>query len=100
MGTVASLSTAVRGSGGSTGSEFTVRDRPDVRYAHNGDVAIAYQVFGEGPVNLVCVPGFISDLYWNWELPEFSRMLTGLGSFARTVIMDRPRCRPVRPALP
>jgi hypothetical protein len=61
-------------------------DRPDVRYAHNGDVAIAYQVFGEGPISLVCVPGFISNLYWNWELPEFSRMLTGLGSFAR-----RPR---------
>ena len=70
-------------------SEFTVRDRPDVQYAHNGDVAIAYQVFGEGPVNLVCVPGFISNLYWNWELPQFSRMLTGMGSFARVVIMDR-----------
>jgi class 3 adenylate cyclase len=60
-----------------------------VCYAHNGDVAIAYQVFGEGPVNLVCVPGFISNLYWNWELPEFQRMLTGLGSFARVVILDR-----------
>jgi pimeloyl-ACP methyl ester carboxylesterase len=60
-----------------------------VRYAHNGDVAIAYQVFGEGPISLVCVPGFISNLYWNWELPEFSRMLTGLGSFARVVILDR-----------
>jgi class 3 adenylate cyclase len=68
---------------------LTVRDRPDVRYAHNGDVAIAYQIFGEGPINLVCVPGFISNLYWNWDLPEFRRMLTGLGSFARVVIMDR-----------
>jgi class 3 adenylate cyclase len=60
-----------------------------VRYAHNGDVAIAYQVFGQGPVDLVCVPGFISNLYWDWELPEFGRMLTGLGSFARVAIMDR-----------
>jgi class 3 adenylate cyclase len=66
-----------------------VSDRPDVRYAHNGDVAIAYQVFGQGSINLVCVPGYISNLYWNWELPEFSRMLTGLGSFARIAIMDR-----------
>lgn len=66
-----------------------MRDWPDVRYAHNGDVAIAYQVFGEGPINLVCVPGFVSNLYWNWELPEFRRMLTGLGSFARVAIMDR-----------
>jgi class 3 adenylate cyclase len=60
-----------------------------VRYAHTGDVAIAYQVFGEGPVNLMCVPGFVSNLYWNWELPEFRRMLTRLGSFARVVILDR-----------
>jgi class 3 adenylate cyclase len=60
-----------------------------VRYAHNGDVAIAYQVFGEGPVNLVCVPGFVSNLYWNWELAEFNRMLTRLGSFARVAILDR-----------
>jgi len=66
-----------------------VRDRPDVCYAHNGDVAVAYQVFGEGPVNLMCVPGFVSNLYWNWELPEFRRMLTRLGSFARVVILDR-----------
>jgi class 3 adenylate cyclase len=66
-----------------------VVDRPEVRYAHNGDVAIAYQVFGAGPINLVCVPGFISNLYVNWEVPEFSRMLTGLGSFARVAIMDR-----------
>ena len=58
-------------------------------YAHNGDVAIAYQVFGEGSVDLVCVPGFVSNLYWNWELPEFRRMLTRLGSFARIVILDR-----------
>ena len=43
-------------------------------YAHNGDVAIAYQVFGEGPISLVCVPGFVSNLYWNWELPEFKGM--------------------------
>jgi class 3 adenylate cyclase len=60
-----------------------------VRYAHNGDVAIAYQVFGEGPTNLVCVPGFVSNLYWNWEVPEYRRMLTGLGSFARVAILDR-----------
>jgi len=57
-----------------------VRDRPDVGYAHNGEVAIAYQVFGEGPINLVCVPGFVSNLHWNGELPEYQRMLTGLGS--------------------
>ena len=66
-----------------------MRDRPDVCYAHNGDVAIAYQVFGEGSVDLVVVPGFVSNLYWHWELPEYRRMLTRLGSFARVVILDR-----------
>jgi class 3 adenylate cyclase len=66
-----------------------VRDRPDARYAHNGDVAIAYQVFGEGSINLVCVPGGISNLYWNWEVPEYRRMLTGLGSFAQVAFLDR-----------
>jgi hypothetical protein len=60
-----------------------------VRYAHNGEVAIAYQVFGEGPLDLVCVTGFVSNLHWNWELPEYQRMLTGLGSFARVAILDR-----------
>src|SRR5262245_38945221 len=72
-------------SGGQLAGGLTVRDRPDVRYAHNGDVAIAYQVFGQGPIDLVCVPGFVSNLYWSWELPEYNRMLTRLGSFARVV---------------
>jgi class 3 adenylate cyclase len=66
-----------------------LRDRPDARYAHNGDAAIAYQVFGEGPINLVCIPGFVSNLYWDWELPAYRRMFTGLGSFARVAILDR-----------
>src|SRR5215470_5504604 len=66
-----------------------MRDRPDVCYAHNGEVAIAYQVFGQGSINLVCVPGYVSNLFWNWELPEFRRLLTGLGSFARVAILDR-----------
>jgi pimeloyl-ACP methyl ester carboxylesterase len=73
----------------STTLDHSSRDRPDVHYAHNGDVAIAYQVFSDGPINLVCVPGSISNLYWNWELPECRRMFTGLGSFARVAILDR-----------
>jgi len=44
---------------------------PKTRHAQSADgTFIAYQVFGEGPINLVCVPGFISNLFWNWELPE------------------------------
>lgn len=64
-------------------------DRPEVRYVKSGEVSIAYQVFGQGPIDLVCLPGFISNLYWNWEYPGFRRLLTRLGSFARVAILDR-----------
>jgi class 3 adenylate cyclase len=64
-------------------------ERPEVRYVKSGDVSIAYQVLGEGGVDLVCLPGFVSNLYWNWESPGFRRLLTRLGSFARVAILDR-----------
>ncbi|MGE5226605.1 MAG: alpha/beta fold hydrolase [Planctomycetaceae bacterium] len=64
-------------------------ERPEVRYVKSGDVSIAYQVFGEGPVDLMCLPGFVSNLYWNWESPGFRRLLTRLGAFARVAILDR-----------
>ena len=66
-----------------------MRDRPDVSYAHNGDVAIAYQLFGSGEQTLVCIPGFVSNLVWNWELDSFRRMLERLGSLSRVLILDR-----------
>jgi len=40
---------------------------PEVRYARNGDVSLAYQIVGDGPVDLVFVPGFASNLLWNWD---------------------------------
>lgn len=64
-------------------------ERPDVHYVKSGDASIAYQVFGEGTVDLVCLPGFVSNLYWNWEAPGFRRLLTRLGAFARVAILDR-----------
>jgi class 3 adenylate cyclase len=57
---------------------------PDVRYARSGDVAIAYQVVGEGPVDLVFVP-FFGNIRWAWEQPLFARFLERLASFARLV---------------
>jgi hypothetical protein len=44
--------------------------QPEVRYAKSGDVHIAYQVFGEGEMNLVMVPGFVSNIEVLWEQPE------------------------------
>jgi hypothetical protein len=49
---------------------------PDVRYARSGDVAIAYQVLGEGPVDLVFVP-FFGNIRWAWEEPTSSVSSSG-----------------------
>ena len=48
---------------------------PEIRYAKSGDVHIAYQVFGDGSVDLVYIPGFISNIENYWEWPEFARWL-------------------------
>ena len=56
---------------------------PETRYARNGDVHIAYQVFGEGEVTLVGLPGIVSNIELIWEDPESRRWLTGLASFVR-----------------
>ena len=63
--------------------------RPDTRYARSGDVHIAYQVFGEGEVDLVLVNGYLAHLDLGWEHPPAARFLEGLGSFARVINFDR-----------
>jgi class 3 adenylate cyclase len=62
---------------------------PETRYARNGDVHIAYQVFGEGELTFVGLPGMISNIEVVWEDPESRRWLTGLASFARFVHYDK-----------
>lgn len=59
------------------------------RYAKSGDVHIAYQVFGEGPVDIVLVPGFVSHVENNWDEPGYARWLKRLSSFARVVMFDK-----------
>jgi hypothetical protein len=54
---------------------------PEVRYARSGEVDLAYQVTGEGPADLVFVPGWISNIEMAWELPEFARFLGRLAGF-------------------
>jgi pimeloyl-ACP methyl ester carboxylesterase len=61
---------------------------PDVRYAHNGSVAIAYETFGDGPMTLVCLSPF-DNLEIVWENPLYARYLRRLGDLARVVLMDR-----------
>ena len=61
---------------------------PETRYAKSGDVYIAYQVLGEGPVDLVYTPGIWSNLEIMWEWPAWSRYLNRLASFSRLILFD------------
>lgn len=47
--------------------------QPVTQYAKSDSVHIAYQVYGEGPINLLVVPGFISNVENSWEQPELAR---------------------------
>jgi pimeloyl-ACP methyl ester carboxylesterase len=63
---------------------------PEIRYAKTADGAhIAYQIFGDGPFDLVYVPGFASNVEYMWRIEPFARGLRRLGSFARVVVFDR-----------
>jgi class 3 adenylate cyclase/pimeloyl-ACP methyl ester carboxylesterase len=64
-------------------------ERLETKYAWNGDVALAYQVFGDGPVDLVYMQGFTSHVDFNWESPYLARFLRGLGQLARVIHTDR-----------
>ncbi|MGD2050730.1 MAG: adenylate/guanylate cyclase domain-containing protein [Chloroflexota bacterium] len=66
-----------------------MQPQPLTRYAKAGDVHIAYQVFGEGPIDLVFVPGFVSHIENYWDEPRFARWLRRLGTFARVVLFDK-----------
>jgi pimeloyl-ACP methyl ester carboxylesterase len=63
--------------------------QPVTQYARSGDVHIAYQAFGDGPINLVMVPGFVSNVENYWDEPDFARFLNRLGSYARVVTFDK-----------
>jgi len=62
---------------------------PETRYARSGEFSIAYQVVGEGELDLFYVPGFASHLEVFWEEPRYSRFLHRLGSFSRLILIDR-----------
>lgn len=64
-------------------------EQPRTGYARNGDVSIAYQVVGSGPVDLVLVPGFVSHLDMWWGLPDATAFLRALASFARLILFDK-----------
>ena len=62
---------------------------PATSYAKSGDVHIAYQVVGSGPIDIVFVPGFVSNLDAWWQEPLAARFFSRLASFARVVLFDK-----------
>jgi len=60
-----------------------------IQYARSGDVNIAYQVCGNGPVDLVFVMGWVSHLEYFWKEPSFARFLARLASFSRLILFDK-----------
>jgi class 3 adenylate cyclase/DNA-binding SARP family transcriptional activator len=63
--------------------------RHETRYAKSGDLSIAYQVSGEGPIDVVCVPGLTSHVELFWEMPTIRHILERLGAFSRVVTFDK-----------
>jgi pimeloyl-ACP methyl ester carboxylesterase len=62
---------------------------PAIRYARSGDVHVAYQVVGDGPVDIVFVEGFVTNRHLAWEEPSYRRFVERLGSFARVILFDK-----------
>jgi class 3 adenylate cyclase len=62
---------------------------PETRYARSGSLNVAYQVVGDGPCDLVVVPGWVSHVEFGWELPPLARFLERLASFARLIVFDK-----------
>jgi class 3 adenylate cyclase len=62
---------------------------PEIHYARSGDVSIAYQAFGEGRLDLVFAPGFVSNIELGWQVPGRGEFLRALGSFSRVIQFDK-----------
>jgi pimeloyl-ACP methyl ester carboxylesterase len=63
--------------------------QPQTRYAKSGDVHIAYQVVSEGPIDLIVVPGWVSNVEVQWEDPAVARFNRRLASFSRLILFDK-----------
>src|SRR5438270_2251065 len=62
---------------------------PQTRYAKSGGINIAYQAAGDGPLDLVYVPGWVSHVELAWELPDLARGFERLASFSRLILFDK-----------
>lgn len=62
---------------------------PETHYAPSGELRIAYQVLGNGAIDLVHVPGWVSHVEYGWEEPSLARFYRGLASFSRLILFDK-----------
>jgi len=64
-------------------------EMPETRYARSGDVAIAYQVLGEGPFDVVLTPGTVSHVELYWDVAGMAALLRGIAEHARLIFFDK-----------
>jgi class 3 adenylate cyclase len=69
--------------------ETPAMESPQTRYARSGDVSIAYQVVGEGLLDLVWIPGLMHHVELNWENPPVAQFLSRLASVSRLLVFDK-----------
>jgi len=62
---------------------------PTTKYAKRGPLNIAYQVIGDGPIDLVLAPGWVTHLDLAWDIPPLARFLERLASFSRLILFDK-----------
>lgn len=62
---------------------------PRTHYARSGDAHIAYQVVGSGPIDVVLVPGFVSNVEHHWEMPNIREIFERMASFSRLILFDK-----------
>jgi pimeloyl-ACP methyl ester carboxylesterase len=84
IGSIAQRRTAER-----PATSLAAPDIPETRYAKSGDVSIAYQVLGNGPMDVVFVMGWVSHLEYFWTEPSFAAFLRRLSSFCRLILFDK-----------
>jgi pimeloyl-ACP methyl ester carboxylesterase len=66
-----------------------VPDRPETHYAESGELNIGYQVIGDGPLDLVFVPGLLSHIDLIWSFPASARFFRRLSAFSRLIVYDK-----------
>jgi pimeloyl-ACP methyl ester carboxylesterase len=70
-------------------ASITLNAVPETSYAQCGDLSLAYQVFGDGPIELVIAGSFVSHVELFWTLPEFEAFMEQLSTFCRIVLFDK-----------